>query len=287
MIEEFMKKSILLLLLFGPSLVFADRIITKEGIVYEGTVIRTSNDVVEYKTSEVPFLQIKTERIYKIEYSDGSVDTFSKSPEIEEAESQFSENHSHSGFFFRGTFGLMVGATSLRAHEMVPDSSSDLGGIGAHLRLAYGWAFIENLPMYGFAGFYGHTKLNININLFGPANQVLRKAETYSFRQFGIGISPYFSPMNFYLSFSGGISQVKVGVIVDSFDSFGLGTSLPTEEYASEWGPALHLAIGYEWWASENWGLGMNLFVDYSTHKINEGRLNLFVLGVSFSATYN
>jgi hypothetical protein len=94
----------------------------------------------------------------------------------------------------------------------------------------------------------------------------------------GGGITYYFMPINMYLSVS--VVAAKATLKVNS------------DSGATELGPGVNIALGKEWWVSDNWGLGIALVGHYSKVKSDEGVLgkkdvvNSYI-GVAFSATYN
>lgn len=88
----------------------------------------------------------------------------------------------------------------------------------------------------------------------------------------------YFMPSNVYLSGSLGLANAAIETDFDTFDSdFGYG---------------INLAVGKEWWVSDNWGLGVASHLYYS--RIPDAELNgeepyLDTVSVAllFSATFN
>ncbi len=93
---------------------------------------------------------------------------------------------------------------------------------------------------------------------------------------FGAGLTYYFMPANFYLSGS-------VGAATLEFDSADLGN------FETNYGLALDLTVGKEWWVGNSWGLGLN--GGFSYHSLPDKELDENWAGTGFalrfSATFN
>jgi hypothetical protein len=95
------------------------------------------------------------------------------------------------------------------------------------------------------------------------------------FAGFPIGASYYFMPENIYLSIS---FEFPVGGIY---------------KLSLRNGFCLQASLGKEWWVSKNWGLGLALNIEYDFFPTNYPDdpiitpLHAFMIGLSFSATYN
>jgi len=97
----------------------------------------------------------------------------------------------------------------------------------------------------------------------------------FSLSGFGGGVTYYFMPSNFYLS--GSICAAQLTLTVDN-------ASLD-----SDYGPAIDITAGKEWWVSDSWGLGVAGSFGY--HSIGFAEFDSKWSGpsfaVRFSATYN
>lgn len=94
---------------------------------------------------------------------------------------------------------------------------------------------------------------------------------------YGIGVTYYIYPYNFFVS--GSLGPVKFGLTQDDAEL----------NSATEFGFGFQLAVGKEWWVSENWGLGASLSINYGS--VDEDSEDLecsaFAITAKFSATFN
>jgi len=190
--------------------------------------------------------------------------------------------HEHDGFYFRFYLNPFVGYGYVHSvqniNPLVISDSIMTGG------LQIGYAIKKNLFL-----FYGIDILSIP-PLMNPLN-ILPKAINPNVQRgkinnplagilgFSGGINYYFMPENVYVIFALNLSAVSI--TADSFKS------------ASDVGLGFQTAIGKEWWYSRNIGLGLalNIAYDYFS-KTYPGDpivtpLHAFMIGISFSATYN
>lgn len=96
---------------------------------------------------------------------------------------------------------------------------------------------------------------------------------------FGVGITYYFMPINFYVT----------GVIGPSWLTLSDQTSDTSD--SSDVGFGLNLDLGKEWWVSDNWGLGLagRFWLTTLEHQSDSAvpvDYMLLAFGVAFSATY-
>ena len=95
----------------------------------------------------------------------------------------------------------------------------------------------------------------------------------------GIGSTHYFMPINVYVSSSFALAKGTV-------ESEG-------EELETDNGIGINLAIGKEWWVSDNWGLGVaaqlssTVLPDKNLRTGEELDLTTHSVGVLFSAMFN
>ncbi|HTP29906.1 MAG TPA: hypothetical protein VMK12_30145, partial [Anaeromyxobacteraceae bacterium] len=85
----------------------------------------------------------------------------------------------------------------------------------------------------------------------------------------------YVMPINFYLAATPSFAKLT------SSSSTGSGET--------KWGPALRLAAGKEWYASQHWGLGLASVFQFSSNEGSSGGATWSTVGggVVFSASYN
>lgn len=92
---------------------------------------------------------------------------------------------------------------------------------------------------------------------------------------FGAGMTYYFIPSNFYIS--GSICLANLTLTYDNVSS------------DSDYGPAIDITVGKEWWVSDSWGLGVAGGLGY--HSVSDEDISDNWSGTSFavrfSATYN
>lgn len=176
--------------------------------------------------------------------------------------------HQHDGFFLRPELGIAY----------MKSSASQLGndyavyGGAADLSIAVGGAVAENLILA--AHLYSTAASNPSVELNGL------KASTSDTTSGLVGIGPqltyYFMPVNLYLSGTLALTRLVAETNgVESKTDFGIGA---------------RLAVGKEWWVSDNWGLGLSAHLGLSSNKdqgTDGARFGSWTSGVSFSATYN
>jgi hypothetical protein len=180
--------------------------------------------------------------------------------------------HQHDGFFLQLTGG--VGGLGSEASR--GSSSLKLSGTGGLFSIAVGGIIAENLALGG--ELWGTSVSSPKVEI-GSASGTLSGTGNGSFGLSGIGanITYYFMPVNIYLQATPSITTLT---IVD-----GNGNSGSTER-----GFGIRLAVGKEWWVSQDWGVGLNLQYAYASNKdkgLNPLTFASNWFGVAFSATYN
>ena len=100
-----------------------------------------------------------------------------------------------------------------------------------------------------------------------------------SMSMFGIGVT-YYLPQNVFFSGSIGLAAFN---LQDNTDSDNEITG------QTDSGLGVQLAVGKEWWVSDNWGLGVSAAFTYGAaeDKDDMGDANAFGVNVMFSATFN
>lgn len=76
--------------------------------------------------------------------------------------------YKHEGFFARGTFGL--GSTTIS--ETVQENKIDISGFSGDMNIQIGYSIIENLQVFGAAGYNFITGLNIKSTELKPQQQL-------------------------------------------------------------------------------------------------------------------
>ncbi len=176
--------------------------------------------------------------------------------------------HTHDGFALQLDLGL--GGMSSSASQGGTDFK--LSGTAGEFSVLVGGAVVENLIIG--AHFWGVSVSSPTAEVNG---QSLGSSDsTLGLSGFGANITYYIMPVNMYLS-----ASPSVGVLTAKSG----GSSSSTES-----GFAIRLAVGKEWWVSDNWGIGANLQYAHSSNKdkgTNPPTWGTNWFGVAFSATYN
>jgi hypothetical protein len=182
--------------------------------------------------------------------------------------------HTHDGFYLQMDLGF--GAMSSSADDPLfgeVELSGGLGKTGA-FSIGLGYAVVPNFILA--AHFWGAGVIEPDVSVGG---QDLGSAtdSTLSLTGVGLNLTYYFMPINIYVSVTpslGSLTAEQGGNTSDSENGF-----------------AIRLAVGKEWWVSDNWGLGLNLQYAHSSNDDSADAgaptwgTNWF--GVAFSATYN
>ena len=94
----------------------------------------------------------------------------------------------------------------------------------------------------------------------------------------GIGLT-YYLPINVFLSGSIGLASFN---LQDNGDDGNI-------EGSTEEGLGFQVAVGKEWWVSDNWGLGVSAAFTYGSaeDKHDAGDASAYGINVMFSATFN
>lgn len=179
--------------------------------------------------------------------------------------------HADLGKTHRGTFlRLAAGPSYVRSAVDLGRNHLEFSGSGAALSVAIGGCVTDDLALH--ADFFGAQAVSITVKENGA--EVASGGDT-SLSSIGIGPGvTYYTPTNFYLGASLGIGRVSARE--------------GEQKVTSDTGVGLDLYVGKEWWASDNWGLGLagQLVVTSVPTRVNTKLLTTAV-GVLFSATYN
>ena len=178
--------------------------------------------------------------------------------------------HKHDGFFLRLTTGI-GGATSIEDTEVAELSFS---GISSHATIGIGYAVVENLI--------------INLDIFTSLardstvefdEDIGQAATELTISNIGVGATYYIMPTNVYLA---GSIALASGTLRSDWRTTELDV-----------GYGINVAVGKEWWTSDNWGIGVagQLFhtvlpdENLITGEVFDRKTTS--IGIVFSATFN
>lgn len=174
----------------------------------------------------------------------------------------------HDGFFLQMDLGLGGFGTSAEQGG----TEMELSGGAGQFSIGVGGAVTPNFILAG--QLWGVSAPDPTVELNGAD---LGEADgTVSLSGIGVQAVYYFMPINLFISVTPSITQV-------SFDD---GTA--TGE--TETGFGLKFAVGKEWWVSDNWAVGLNGQLAYSSNDDKGAGAPTWGtgwFGVAFSATYN
>lgn len=184
-------------------------------------------------------------------------------------------NEEHDGFMLRLAIGL--GAATLTETVSgggLGDLESDFSGAGGTFSIDLGGAVTENLVLHGRLADFLIFDPSVTVDGMdvGEATDV-----SVGGVMFGIGATYYFMPINLYVTGVVGPGRI----VLDDGD---------TTRGRSEYGFAMNLDLGKEWWVSAQWGLGVALRMWFNTVSEDsgslEGTLDFTGGAILFSATY-
>ena len=176
--------------------------------------------------------------------------------------------HEHDGFYLHleGGFGSM----SSKASQ--PGLDAELSGGSGEFAIAIGGAVTPNLVLAGQLWGISASSPDVKLNgtSYGSANGSL------GLSGIGLEITYYFMPLNLYLSAVPSIATLSA--------NSGNGSA------STKSGFGLKLAVGKEWWVSQDWGIGLNLQYAHSSNQdsgTNPPTWGTNFFGLAFSASYN
>jgi hypothetical protein len=177
----------------------------------------------------------------------------------------------HDGFMLRLTLGFGGGA----ARYDVGDTEVMLDGAALSFSLDIGGSPVENLVIHGRLSELAIADPTLTI---GGDELGTIEDETFGFALLGPAVTYYFMPLNLYVT-------AAVGV------SVGGGDDGERDDDTTEAGWALNLDVGKEWWAGDQWGLGVAGRFWYSSvpdETLGGDSIDIALAGfaVLFSATY-
>jgi hypothetical protein len=173
----------------------------------------------------------------------------------------------HDGFYLR----LDAGGGYMGSSASSGGTSMKLSGAAGEFSVAAGGAVTDNFIIAGQLWSVAVSSPTVTINgMSGSTSD-----SSLGLTGFGVDLTYYFMPTNIYVSATPSIATLSV--------SQG-GASASTKS-----GFAFRLAVGKEWWVSDNWGLGLNAQYIHSSNP-DQGSPFTFGsdwFGAAFSATFN
>ena len=178
----------------------------------------------------------------------------------------------HTGFFMR----LALGPSYTTMRGQSSEGSLVLRAAGAGLNMTLGGALSENLVVYGEVALQSTLDAGVEASRgagAAPGTSVTTAA-------LGAGLGYYLMPSNVYLTGSLLIGQARA-------------VDLPTERLLgkTDFGPAVALSVGKEWWMTPSWTLGLLIRAQLARFR-DPGRghagtmWNATALSASLSATF-
>lgn len=177
--------------------------------------------------------------------------------------------HMHDGFFLQ----LDLGGGWMGTSAEGGGTKLELSGTAGQFSIGLGGALTENLVLAGQLWGVSVSDPTVKVN----GTDVGNADATLSLSGIGLQIVYYFMPINVYVSATPSITKLSA----DNGSSSG----------DSENGFGMKLAIGKEWWVSDNWALGLNGQFAFSNNDDSDAAgapsWGTQWFGVAFSATYN
>ena len=183
--------------------------------------------------------------------------------------------HKHDGFYLRLTTG--VGSTT--SVEEIERDEFVVSGLSGNTTIGIGYAVVENLILNVdlFSTMVEDPIAEINGKEIGEVDAELEVINV------GLGATYYIMPTNVYLTGS-------IALASGSLKSYGKSYGHKTE---SEAGYGINVAVGKEWWVSNNWGIGVagqlfhTVLSDENPITGEVFDLKTTSLAILFSATFN
>jgi hypothetical protein len=176
----------------------------------------------------------------------------------------------HDGFFLQ----LDLGAGYLRSEFDEGGFSQLMDGGAGELSVSVGYNVVPNFIIGG--QFWGASVSDADVEV----NGVAQTGSDVSFGLGGIGVNLtyYFMPLNLYVQATPTLTT--------------LSGEIDNQDVEADTGFGIRLAVGKEWWVSDNWALGLNVQAAFSSNddEVPGGPSGSFAsqwYGVAFSATYD
>jgi hypothetical protein len=181
--------------------------------------------------------------------------------------------HTHDGFYLH----LEAGLGALASSASQAGDKVEMSGGGAGFALSLGGAVTPSFVLAGQLWSNAVSKPTVKVN---GAKIDTTSDDSIGFGGLGLEATYYVMPLGLYLT---------------AVPSFGSVTfKEPGHSETTKSGFALKLAVGKEWWVSDNWGLGLNVHYIFGTNKAKDDSVLLPAatwttgwLGVALSGTYN
>lgn len=140
--------------------------------------------------------------------------------------------HEHDGFYLRFHAGF--------GHTAVSEGELRVAGPSGAFAFSIGGAVAEDLILFGHL-----TASSMQRPTFSYGDHRFEIDGSVEVGGIGVGLAYYFMPANLYVS--GALLATRLELSDDH------GTTLAE----SKTGGGIELAVGKEWWVSDNWGLGL------------------------------
>lgn len=179
--------------------------------------------------------------------------------------------HKHDGFYLRLTTG--VGSTTSIEETEVGELS--FSGMSGNTTLGIGYTVVENLIIN--LDIFASSVTDPTVEIDGKDVGEVDAEVTIS--NIGVGATYYIMPTNVYLA----------GSIALATGSVGSGRV----KVETDTGYGINVAIGKEWWVSDNWGIGVagqlfhTVLPDENLITGQVYDLKTTSIGILFSATFN
>lgn len=182
--------------------------------------------------------------------------------------------HTHDGFFLNLALGFGYQSFEYSGNTAyIPDLEAK--GVASEFDIKLGGRIAPNTLLHAtLAGVSNGEDLEVSSTRGSYSTS--EKSESMSF--LGIGLT-YYLPINVFLSGSIGLASFN---LQDNGDDGNI-------EGSTEEGLGFQVAVGKEWWVSDNWGLGVSAAFTYGSaeDKHDAGDASAYGINVMFSATFN
>lgn len=183
----------------------------------------------------------------------------------------------HDGFFLQMDLGGGTLSTKSTTYTAFIGASPitgklEMSGGAPEFSIALGGALTPNFVLAG--QLWGITVSSPDVKFAGITGNSTDTTQTLS--GVGIYLAYYVMPLNLYVA-----ATPSIGTL--SLKQGG-------NEFSTKSGFAMKLAVGKEWWVSDNWGLGLNVQYAFASNEDNGTNPPTFSsnwFGLAFSATYN
>jgi len=260
-----------------------DMIYFTDGKAVSGIVLRITETNIEYSYGNVPLVKQNRNKLQKIVYKNGKTIVFNENntvpqnvtniqtTEITPVETPKAKGaEEHDGFYFGFLYGMGFGKSRISGSNKL-----DVYGFSIMENYDIGYAVVDNFILFTGMGILCTFKSKKYSNENSYSNQSPDDLAIVGGWRFGF--RSYLMPENIFVSAAVAYSKTSFGNDSTSVDAkAGLDYSL---------------AIGKEWWVSDNWGLGVALYGEYGSTSCSDknykGNVSNYAIGLAFTATYN